>query len=248
MDVNQINTRGKIKYFISLLIITEYERQEHISRNILWIRQTEFKILDSDQRQKCDFSCDLSFRRFFKLNSLWHKWVIKKTPWVRGQFMVLLGSTNIRLYKLTLSRIMSISEYFIPLTSTGVSLERKQEEKWWEQRARTGRSQQAIAHIWSLLWSQFNVTVWWQMLQLRSTSRDLNQPSWGVEEEYHSGTRSAVTYSQGCYESTAFNIGTGVSACTVCTFVYMCVCVCVCVLTGRDVHTAPPYTPAAQPE
>ena len=132
---------------------------------------------------------------------------------------------------------MSISEYFIPLTSTGVSLERKQEEKWWEQRARTGRSQQAIGHIWSLLWSQFDVTVWWQMLQMRSTARDLNQPSWGVEEEYNFGTRSAVTYSQGCNESTAFNISTRVSACTVCTFVYLCVCVCVCVFLLGEMST-----------
>lgn len=37
--------------------------------------------------------------------------------------------THIRVYKLTLSRMMSISEYFIPLTSTGMSLEQKPEEK-----------------------------------------------------------------------------------------------------------------------
>lgn len=38
-------------------------------------------------------------------------------------------STNIMTLRLTLSRMMSISEYFIPLTSTGVSLDRKPEGK-----------------------------------------------------------------------------------------------------------------------
>lgn len=87
-----------------------------------------------------------------------------------------LGNSSLSLqvqifYKLTLSRIMSISEYFIPLTSTGVSLEQKPEEKW--QRARIGQGPQAITHIWFLLWVQFNMAVLWQMLQLRSTVRAL---------------------------------------------------------------------------
>lgn len=45
------------------------------------------------------------------------------------QFNILPTSTDITLGKLTLSKMMSISEYFIPLTSTGVSLEKKPEEK-----------------------------------------------------------------------------------------------------------------------
>lgn len=34
----------------------------------------------------------------------------------------------------------------------------------------------------------------------------------------------------------------------VCVGAFVYVCMCVRVLTGRGVHTAPPYTPAAQPE
>lgn len=149
--------------------------------------------------------------------------------------------TNIRLYKLTLSRIMSISEYFIPLTSTGVSLEKRPKEKWWEQRARIGPSSQAITHMGFLLWMQLNVTVWWQMFQLRSTVRVLNQTSWCEEEKYHPSARSSLTYCQGCYESTAFNMTTGVSVCEL-------YATSVSNLTGRGVHTALPCTQAAPPE
>lgn len=53
----------------------------------------------------------------------------KPLNWTTCQFTVLPTSTDITLDKLTLSRMMSISEYFIPLTSTGVSLEKKPEEK-----------------------------------------------------------------------------------------------------------------------
>lgn len=131
-------------------------------------------------------------------------------------FIVLPTKTN---NKLTLSRIMSISEYFIPLTSTGMSLEQKAEEKWWEQRARIGQSPQAITHIRFLLWAQLNVTMLWQILELRSTARDLNQPPWGDEEEYHWRTRSTDLLPRLLWIN-SFNISTWVSVCVW----YACVC------------------------
>ena len=51
---------------------------------------------------------------------------MNQSQWTQLVFRTKMAIRGFRPYGLTLSRMMSISEYFIPLTSTGVSLNQKQ--------------------------------------------------------------------------------------------------------------------------